>query len=51
MLSGIFSGEEFPLQEFAQWNVVVQAEHADQIIRNVGTPKTINVKGFIEDLS
>ena len=44
-------GEEFPHQKFAQWNLIVQDEDGDQIVRNVGRAATINVKSFIEDLS
>jgi hypothetical protein len=42
--------DEFPQQEFAQWNTEVNDASANQIIRNVGGASRINVKSFIEYL-
>lgn len=43
--------EEFPDQEFADWNTNVNEDYGAQIVNNVGRAMTIDVRRFIEGLS
>jgi len=42
--------DEFPLENFHQWNREMDENTAKNIIRNVGRVMRINVKQFVEDL-
>jgi hypothetical protein len=42
--------EEFPGQNFVQWNSNLDDAYGEQIICNVGRASRINVKCFIDDL-
>ncbi len=42
--------DEFPNENYSEWNIEVDDQYGERIISNVGRASRINVKMFIEDL-